>query len=150
MSCVIIFLYIRTYLTLKLSLLTQILLVMTFSGLELSAIVKLGMLMSLADGKVDDNESKVVTLELLKFGMNESQAKAAVLAADAMEFPAAAGIVRAMTAAEKKHVVSFLGAVISADGKIADSEVKLCTLISLLCDLPEISAGEAIVNWLAD
>ena len=123
---------------------------MVFSGLELSAIAKLGMLMSLADGKVDDIESKVILLELLKFGMNESQAKAAVIAADAMEFTTAAGIVKDMTASEKKHVVSFLGAVISADGKIDDKEVKMCTLVSLLCGLPEISAGEAIVNWLAD
>jgi hypothetical protein len=55
-----------------------------------------------------------------------------------------------MTSTEKKHVVSFLGALIAADGKIADEEVNLCTLVSLLCGLPEISAGEAIVNWLAD
>lgn len=123
---------------------------MTFSGLELSAIVKLGLLMSMADGKVEDNEQKVIILELLKFGMNENQAKAALVAADAMEFSDAAVIVKNMTSQEKKHVVSFLGAVISADGKIADSEVKMCTLVTLLCGLPEISAGEAIVNWLAD
>lgn len=123
---------------------------MTFSGLELSAIAKLGMLMSLADGKVADNESKVIILELLKFGMNETQAKAALVAADAMEFTTAAAIVKEMTASEKKHVVSFLGAVISADGKIADSEVKMCTLISVLCGLPEITAVDAIVNWMAD
>lgn len=123
---------------------------MTFSGLELSAIVKLGLLMSMADGKVEDNEQKVIILELLKFGMNENQAKAALVAADAMEFSDAAVIVKNMTSQEKRHVVSFLGAVISADGKIADSEVKMCTLVTLLCGLPEISAGEAIVNWLAD
>jgi uncharacterized tellurite resistance protein B-like protein len=123
---------------------------MTFTGLELSAIVKLGLLMSMADGKVDDTEQHVIILELLKFGMTENQAKAALIAANAMEFTDAAATVKNMTSTEKKHVVSFLGALIAADGKIADEEVKLCTLVSLLCGLPEISAGEAIVNWLAD
>ena len=123
---------------------------MTFTGLELSAIVKLGLLMSMADGKVDDTEQHVIILELLKFGMTENQAKAALIAANAMEFTDAAATVKNMTSTEKKHVVSFLGALIAADGKIADEEVKLCTHVSLLCGLPEISAGEAIVNWLAD
>lgn len=123
---------------------------MTFSGLELSAIVKLGMLMSLADGKVDNNESKVVTLELLKFGLNQNQAKSTVLAADAMDFTQAVAIVKNMTSSEKKHVVSFLGAVISADGKIAESEVKMCTMLSILCGLPEITAVDAITNWMTE
>lgn len=82
--------------------------------------------------------------------MTENQAKTALIAANAMEFTDAAATIKKMTSTEKKHVVSFLGTLIAADGKIADEKVKLCTLVSLLCGLPEISAGEAIVNWLAD
>ena len=35
----------------------------------------------------------------------------------------------------------------AADGEIADSEVKLWSLITMLCGLPEMSLGEALSFW---
>lgn len=55
-----------------------------------------------------------------------------------------------MTNEEKKYVTAYLGAIICADGKIEDSEIKAWSLISSICDLPRMSIKEAleIINKL--
>ena len=122
---------------------------MTFNGVELAAIVKLGKLMSAADGHVHENELAVIALELSQFGVSNSATDSILAASDALEFSDVIPVVKNMTADEKTHVVSFLGAVIAADGKITESERKICTLISMLCDLPTITAGDAVRNFVS-
>ena len=121
---------------------------MTFNGVELAAIVKLGKLMSAADGNVHENELAVIALELTKFGVEGNATDSILLASDALEFSDVIPVVKNMTADEKLHVVSFLGAIIAADGKITESEKKICTLVSMLCNLPEITAAQAISNFM--
>ena len=121
---------------------------MTFNGVELAAIVKLGKLMSAADGHMHENELAVIALELTQFGVSDS-ADGILAASDALEFSDVIPVVKNMTSDEKTHVVSFLGAIIAADGKITESERKICTLVSLLCDLPTITAGDAVRNFVS-
>ena len=121
---------------------------MTFNGLELAALAKLGKLMAAADGKIHDNELAVMALEMANFGVSENALKDILLAADALDFSDVIPVVKHMTADEKKHAVSYLGAIMAADGQISESEKKICTLISLLCDLPPMTAGEAITRFM--
>ena len=121
---------------------------MTFNGLELAALAKLGKLMAAADGIIHENELKVMALEMANFGVSESALKDILLAADALDFSDVIPVVKHMTADEKKHAVAYLGAIMAADGDISESEKKICTLISMLCDLPPMTAGEAIARFM--
>lgn len=123
---------------------------MVFNGKQLASIVKLGVLMSEADGRVDNNEVAVIALELTKFGLSKDECKGIMMAASNLDFSDTIPVVKGMSAEEKKHVVSFLGSIIAADGEITDEEKRICTLVSLLCGLPEITAVEAVTNFLAE
>ena len=121
---------------------------MTFNGLELAALAKLGKLMAAADGRIHDNELKVMALEMARFGVSDSALNDILLASDALEFSDVIPVVKHMTPDEKKHAVSYLGAIMPADGEISESEKKICTLISMLCDLPPMTAGEAVTRFM--
>jgi hypothetical protein len=54
-----------------------------------------------------------------------------------------------MNAEEKRYVTAFLGTLICVDGDIQDSEMKLWSLVSALCDLPTMNIMEA-VNIMAN
>lgn len=123
---------------------------MAFNGVKLAAIVKLGKLMSAADGHMHKNELAVIALELTQFGVSDSATDVILAASDALEFSDVIPVVKNMTSDEKTHVVSFLGTIIAADGKITESERKICTLVSLLCDLPTITAGDPVRNFFLD
>lgn len=47
---------------------------MTLNGKQLSALVKMGVAMALADGKVEETEKVAIAIELVKFGVTNSQA----------------------------------------------------------------------------
>ena len=51
---------------------------MQFSGLELSAIVKLAVAVAASDGNVAEQEKAALSLELLKFGLDEKAAKSLI------------------------------------------------------------------------
>ena len=121
---------------------------MTFNGLELAALAKLGKLMAAADGIIHENELKVMALEMAHFGVSESALKDILLAADALDFSDVIPVVKHMKKKKKKHAVAYLGAIMAADGNISESEKKICTLISMLCDLPPMTAGEAITRFM--
>ena len=117
---------------------------MIFSDLELSAILRLAHAMANADGKITEAETAMIIIELNRFGVDQVKAQKLAEIGDKMGCPEACQIVSRMTSEEKKYVTAYLGAMICIDGDIDESETKLWSLITVLCDLPEMSIGEAL------
>ena len=120
---------------------------MQFSGLELSAIVQLAVAIAASDGNVAEQEKAAISLELLKFGVDENSVNTLVLGAQAIEYKDALTIVTLMNDTQKKYVAAFLAVIIAADGEILEAEVRVWSLISVLCGLPNMTIGEGIQFW---
>lgn len=120
---------------------------MNFSGLELKAIVNLATAIAKSDGNVAEAEMAVVANELVLFGVTEDQVEDIVFGASGMSNKDAIAVVSMMDDYHKKYVTAFLAMVIAADGKIEDSEVRMWSLITLLCGLPKMSIAEGIEFW---
>lgn len=120
---------------------------MTFNKLELTAIVNLAMAVAKADGKVTNEETATVALELAAFGVSIDDAKSIIASAINISNKDAITIISLMDIKQKKYVAAFLAVIIMADGAIEDSEVKLWSLISLLCDLPTMSIAQGVEFW---
>lgn len=116
---------------------------MTFTGNELAAILKLGKMMAKADGRVDDNEMMVITNELLRFGVQRYQISALEGLGDTMGPDALLATVYTMNTEQKKYVTAYLGVILAIDGDIDDAEMRLWSMVTMLCDLPEMTIGEA-------
>lgn len=117
---------------------------MQFSGLELSAIVKLAVAVAASDGNVAEQEKAALSLELLKFGLDEKAVNSLIEGAKIIEFKDALTIISLMNDMQKKYVAAFLAVIIAADGVIEDSEIRVWSLISALCGLPEMTIGEGV------
>lgn len=120
---------------------------MKYTGIELSAIVKLANAMIMADGKVANEEIAAMSIELAKFGVDENAAKSIVGAADAMEYGHAVAVVAAMNLEQKKYVTGYLAFIMAADGEIAATEVSMWQLLSTLAQLPTMTVAEALLFW---
>lgn len=120
---------------------------MKYTGIELSAIVKLANAMVMADGKVANEEIAAMSIELAKFGVDENAAKSIIGAADAMEYGHAVAVVAAMNLEQKKYVTGYLAFVMAADGEIAATEVSMWQLLSTLAQLPTMTVAEALLFW---
>lgn len=117
---------------------------MRFNGLEISAITKLAKAMVLADGKVQNIEIAVMTKELARFGVQESQLQTLLAAGDAMDMTQAMSVVSTLDYEHKKYVSAYLGTIMAADFDIDDTEMALWRLISTLCELPTMNVQEAV------
>lgn len=117
---------------------------MTFTNEELSAIYRLAQAMAQADGKVAKEEIAIIILELQRFGVDQNKAKIIIEMSEKMSYSEACQIVSRMIPSEKRYVTAYLGALICADGNIDDSEMKLWSLITAICDLPEMNIFEAL------
>lgn len=120
---------------------------MQFNGKELTAIAKMAASMAAADGNFDKVEFEEVIKELIRFGVDSTQAAAILAGADNMEASDAFATISAMTTTQKKYVSGFWAAIMLSDGKIEDSEVKMWQLICTLTRCPTMSAGEALEFW---
>lgn len=120
---------------------------MKYTGVELAAIVKLANAMTMADGKVANEEIAAMVLELAKFGIDENAAKGILAAADAMNYGHAVAVVSAMNLEQKKYVTGYLALIMASDGEIAPSELSLWQLLSTLAQLPTMTVGEALLFW---
>lgn len=115
---------------------------MTFTKKEMSAIAKLAVAMANADGKVEKNELTYIALEMVRFGVKDSDS--ILEEAAGMEASTALAIVSNMTTEEKKYVTAYLGALMASDGNIDNKELALWKLVSTLCELPTMSVEEAV------
>ena len=118
---------------------------MIFTNQELGAILKMATVMADADGKVTNEETALMFVELVRFGVvSEDKVKIVINESSKLTSTEACSIISKMTNEEKKYVTAYLGAIICADGKIEDSEIKAWSLISSICDLPRMSIKEAL------
>lgn len=120
--------------------------IMTFSGQELTAIIKMAKSMVMADGKIKPAEIAVMTREFMRFGVLQDQVDLLLKASDSIEASQAVALIARMDEECKKYVASYLGVIMASDGDIDDNELALWTLISTLCGLPTMTVMEAINN----
>lgn len=120
---------------------------MTFNNLQLSAILKVGICMVNADGKVEQEEMKILAVGMAEFGVQEAQLKALMALADAMTPATMLATLSALNEDQKKFVCGFLATIMISDGDIDDSEVKLWQLTSSLAGFPTMSIAEAAEFW---
>lgn len=119
---------------------------MQFTGQELSAIMKLGIAMSGADGHTDNTEVDVVFNELERFGASVIQKLHLTKLSEQMKFDEAIRIISNFDDERKKYVASYLAVIMIADGVIDDKEIALWQLATLLCDLPAMDVQQAVDN----
>jgi len=120
---------------------------MTYSGLELAALVKMGVAMASADGKFAEEEKIAIVMELAAFGVGQSDVEGLLRVSQTMEASQAFGILASMTTEQKKYATGYLAAIMASDGEIADSEVKMWQLICTLGSFPTMNAHEALSFW---
>lgn len=120
---------------------------MELTNIELAAVLKLGMDMLMADGKVHENEQSTISVEMIRFGVSPEKFVHLSQLAQAMDSVEAIATVRTFDDEEKKHVTAFLAIIMISDGDIDDSEMKLWCLISKLASLPQMTVQEAIELW---
>jgi uncharacterized membrane protein YebE (DUF533 family) len=105
--------------------------------------------MANSDGKVSSEETMVIVNEMSRFGVDQNKGRIIAELGSNMSHAECCRIVSNMNAEEKRYVTAFLGTLICVDGDIQDSEMKLWSLVSALCDLPTMNIMEA-VNIMAN
>lgn len=100
-----------------------------------------------ADGKVEQEEMKILAVGMAEFGVQEAQLKALMALADAMTPATMLATLSALNEDQKKFVCGFLATIMISDGDIDDSEVKLWQLTSSLAGFPTMSLAEAAEFW---
>ena len=120
---------------------------MQFSHMELSAIVKAAQGMIAADGRVDDSEMKILSAELINFGVKPDQLKSMVELSEAMEPALMIAVLGAMNDSQKRYVCGFLASIMVVDGDIDDSEMKFWKMVSTFIGCPTMSLQDALSYW---
>lgn len=120
---------------------------MTFTGLQLAAILQLGKCMAAADGNIAQTEIAAMALEMTKFGPTESQVKEILKGVDVLSPTDAITVVSNLNNEQKKYVTGFLAVIMAADGKIEDSEVKMWQLLCTLASFPTMTIAQAVEFW---
>ena len=118
--------------------------IMTFSGFEFAAIIKMAKAMAFADGKVEKQELSSIVNEMQRFGVNPDDADSLLEASDRMETSDAVSLISKMDLKRKQYVAAFLGAIMAVDMEITDSEMAMWSLVSELCKLPVMSVRQAL------
>lgn len=120
---------------------------MTYTGHQLAAIVRMAITMASADGKFVEEEKNAISMELTNFGVDPLECASILIKSRDMEASEALATIAAMNYEQKKYVTGYLAVIMVADGEIAESEVKMWSLISLLANLPEMTLNEALDFW---
>lgn len=117
---------------------------MQFNRLQFVALIKVGKMMSLADGVVQRSEVKTMCDVVASFGVSNSDFESMLSSADDMEPAIAISIITTMNESQKRYICAFLGAIIAIDGDVDDKEMALWGLLTALCDLPKMSILQAL------
>lgn len=112
---------------------------MEFTRIQKAAIAVLLGEMGAADGKMDEREA----LMMHAIGSSLDADASIASLASSMTPSDACGVVSQMSADEKKFVCAALGAMMSVDNEINESEKILWCVISATCGLPGMSIREA-------
>ena len=114
---------------------------------QLAALVNLGVAMATADGKVTNEETAAISLELVKFGVTTNEVAMLLKTAQTMSPADALITISSMSNEQKKYATGYLAVIMASDGEIADSEVKLWQLICGLGSFPAMTIEEALNFW---
>lgn len=116
---------------------------MFFSERELTAITRMALYISKADGVQHQRETTAIVSELSRFNIDPSDAPIIMAKALGMSFDEAVQIIKVMTTEEKRYVSAYLGVLIFIDEDIKQIEIDMWTEISQECNLPSMTLQEA-------
>ena len=116
---------------------------MTLSGRQMIALIKMMKLIMAAGGRIDQSEVAYLAVELKRFNVPASHLEDLLKQADVMEFSEAIAVISNLDSTHKNYVTAALGTMIAADGEIDQSEIKIWSLVSALCSLPEMNVSQA-------
>lgn len=119
---------------------------MKFTGKQLTAMLKMGLAMVEADGKVTEEEKIALTLDMIKFGVTPEQLSIMLPAAHAMNAEESLIIAAGMNAQQKKYVTGYLAMIMASDG-IDETEVKFWKMLINLCGFPTMTIAQALQFW---
>ena len=121
---------------------------MEFNQLQMTAMVKAGNAMALADGKVEEKELAVISAGLMKFGIVGNQVDLILQLADALKPVDMISTLSCMTLEQKKFVCGYLSTIMASDANIDESEIKMWRFFSEMAGFPQMTVAEASVFWL--
>lgn len=120
---------------------------MTLRKDELTAMVKMAMVMAEADDVVKDEEYGIIGGCLTDFGLTAGQAGIIADVAEEMDPSYAISVLSKMSIDQKKYVSSFLANVMAADEDLSDDEIQLWVEINVTCGFPRMDFEEALDYW---
>ena len=120
---------------------------MELNRLQLAAMAKVGNLMAMADGKFEHEEALVIAAGFADFGIDGDEFQLILGLAESMKPEAMLSILANMNIEQKKFVCGFLSTIMTSDGDIDESELKLWQLTSTLADFPTMTINEASEYW---
>ncbi len=120
---------------------------MNLKGIELTAMLSAGMMLSNADGRVADEEKEILVRELKSFNVTDEEARLYLKVAIDMSVEYTVEVLKAMPNEAKKYACGYLAAVMLCDGDVADSEVEAWRAFSGACEFPGMTLGEALEFW---
>lgn len=120
---------------------------MTFSSLQLAAILKAGFAMVSADGVSKEEEFQILINELDNFNVQPGQFEALMQRSKSMTTPKMFEVLSGMNNDEQRYVCGYLAAIMLSDGEIHESEIPMWQLFSTLCAFPPMTISEALVFW---
>lgn len=120
---------------------------MNLKGIELTAMLSAGMILSNADGHVADEEKEILIKELTSFNVTNEEAEIYLKVAIDLTVEQTVEILKAMSPEAKKYACGYLGAVMICDGDVAENEMDGWRAFSGACDFPTMTLGEAVNFW---
>ena len=120
---------------------------MNLKGIELTAMLSAGMILSNADGHVASEEKEILIKELTSFNVTGEEAAVYLKVAIDLSVEQTVEILKAMTPEAKKYACGYLAAVMVCDGDVADNELEGWRAFSGACEFPAMTLGEALEFW---
>ena len=120
---------------------------MDLKGIELTAMLSAGMILSNADDHVTDEEKGILIKELASFNVTDTEAEIYLKVAIDMTVDQTVDILKAMSYEAKKYACGYLGAVMLVDGDVDENEMESWRVFSEACHFPTMTLGEALNFW---
>ncbi len=117
---------------------------MKFSKKELEAVLKITVAMASADGVVTQIETNFIAYELSRFGVEPAQTGALIDETVALPFETAISVIKSLDEEQKYYVCAFMAGVMSCDGEVDTTELRLWQYTCQLCSLPHTTLDDAI------
>ena len=120
---------------------------MNLKGLEFTAMLSAGMILSNVDDQVSDDEKEILVKELASFDVTDQEADIYLDIAIDLSLEHTIEILKAMSPEAKKYACGYLGAVMLSDGEVGDVEMEGWRKFSSACEFPTMTLGEALAFW---